>query len=230
LTVAPGRAQAPDDSRKELEMTTLEAWTVAVALVAGQAGAPAAIDLPVPRRTGGMPLMEALARRATSREFDTRDLPLDHLSNVLWAAFGVNRGDGKRTAPSSMNRQETDIYVLTRTGAYVYDAARHRLTPVLGEDIRTLGGRQEFVRDAPVTLVYVADLARMADAPPAAKRETAAIDSGFISQNVYLYCSSEGLATGVRAWVDTEALGKRLGLRADQWITAAQSVGYPGGR
>jgi len=211
-------------------MKTLEAWTVAVALVAGEAGAQAAIGLPAPRKTGGMPLMEALARRATSREFDTRDLAPDHLSNVLWAGFGVNRPDGKRTAPSSMDKQETDIYVLMKSGAYVYDATRHWLAPVLAEDIRGLGGRQEFVRDAPVTLVYVADLVRMADAPLAVKHETASIDSGFISQNVYLYCASEGLATGVRAWVDTEALGKRLGLRSDQWITAAQSIGYPKGR
>jgi nitroreductase len=171
--------------------------------------------------------MEALSKRATSREFDTRDLPLEHLANALWAGFGVNRPDGKRTAPSSRNRQETEIYVLLKTGAYLYDAARHRLAPVLAEDIRSLGGRQEFVRDAPVTLVYVADEARMEDAAADAKHETAAIDTGFISQNVYLYCASEGLATGVRAWVDTEALGRRLGLRAGQRITAAQSVGYP---
>lgn len=208
-------------------MKNLGAWTVAAALLAGEAVAQAPIELPAARRTGGLPLMEALARRATSREFDTRDLPLEHLSNVLWAGFGVNRPDGKRTAPSSRNRQEIEIYVLLKSGAYVYDAVKHRLAPVLAEDVRALGGRQDFVRDAPVTLVFVADLAKMSDAPAAEKNETAAIDSGFVSQNVYLYCASEGLATGVRAWVDTEALGKRLALRADQRITAAQSIGYP---
>jgi nitroreductase len=202
-------------------------FTVAALLVAAGALAQAPVELPAPRMSGGMPLMEALAKRATSREFDGRDLPPDHLANLLWAGFGVNRPDGKRTAPSSMNKQEMEIYVLLKTGAYVYDAAKHRLTPVLGEDVRALGGRQEFVRDAPVTLVYVADLAKMQDAPAAQKNETAAIDTGFISQNVYLYCASEGLVTGVRAWVDTEALAKRLSLRGDQRITAAQSVGWP---
>jgi nitroreductase len=208
-------------------MRKLGTWTFAAALLAGDAAAQPPVELPAPRRTGGMALMEALARRATAREFDTRDLPVEHLSNVLWAGFGVNRPDGKRTAPSSRNRQEIEIYVLLRSGAYVYDAASHRLGPVLAEDVRVLGGRQEYVRDAPVTLVFVADLTRMSDDTAPAKNETAAIDTGFISQNVYLYCASEGLATGVRAWVDTEALGRRLGLRADQRITAAQSIGYP---
>jgi len=202
-------------------------FTAAALLAAAGAIAQAPVELPSPRTTGGMPLMEALAKRATSRAFDTRDLPADQLSSLLWAGFGVNRPDGKRTAPSSMNKQEMEIYVLLKSGAYVYDAAKHRLAPVLAEDIRALGGRQEFVKDAPVTLVYVADLAKMQDAPAAQKSETAAIDTGFISQNVYLYCASEGLATGVRAWVDTETLAKRLSLRADQRITAAQSVGWP---
>jgi nitroreductase len=202
-------------------------FTAAALLVAAGAIAQAPVDLPSPAKTGGMPLMEALAKRATSREFDTRDLPADQLSSLLWAGFGVNRPDGKRTAPSSMNKQEMEIYVLLKTGAYVYDAAKHRLAPVLAEDVRALGGRQEFVKDAPVTLVYVADLAKMQDAPAAQKNETAAIDTGFIAQNVYLYCASSGLVTGVRAWVDTETLARRLGLRADQRITAAQSVGWP---
>ncbi|MFN8091208.1 MAG: SagB/ThcOx family dehydrogenase [Vicinamibacteria bacterium] len=202
-------------------------FTMAALLAAGTAAAQAPVELPFPRKTGGMPLMEALAKRATSREFDTRDLPVEQLSNLLWAGFGVSRADGRRTAPSSMNRQEIEIYVLLKSGAYVYDAPGHRLAPVLAEDVRALGGRQEFVKDAPATLVYVADLARMQEAPAAQKHETAAIDAGFVSQNVYLYCASEGLATGVRAWVDVEALGKRLGLRADQRIVAAQSVGWP---
>lgn len=202
-------------------------FTMAALLAAGTAVAQAPVELPAPRKTGGMPLMEALAKRATSRELDTRDLPVEHLSNLLWAGFGVNRADGRRTAPSSMNKQEIEIYVLLKSGAYVYDAPGHRLALVLAEDVRALGGRQEFVKDAPVTLVYVADLARMQEAPAAQKHETAAIDAGFVSQNVYLYCASEGLATGVRAWVDVEALGKRLGLRADQRIVAAQSVGWP---
>jgi nitroreductase len=200
---------------------------LAAVLALGAQTTQSVVDLPAPRKTGGLLLMEALALRATSRAFDTRKLPLEQLSNALWAGFGVNRPDGKRTAPSARNRQELEIYVLLEQGAYVYDAAKHRLVPVLADDIRALGGSQDFVRDAPVTLVFVADLAKMGDGKPAEKESTAAFDTGFISQNVYLYCASEGLATGVRGWVDRDTLGKRLRLRPDQRITAAQSIGYP---
>jgi SagB-type dehydrogenase family enzyme len=171
--------------------------------------------------------MEALAKRSTSRAFDTRELSQQQLSDLLWAAFGINRPDGKRTAPSAMNYQETDIYVLLRQGAYRYEPKGHRLEPIVAEDIRWLGGSQEFVRDAPVTLVFVADLSRMGETPSSQKTTWAAIATGCISQNVYLYSASEGLATGVRAFVDRDALGARLGLRPDQVILAAQSVGYP---
>ena len=191
------------------------------------AQAPKALELVPAQKKGGMPLMEALAKRSTSRAFEAKELTPQQLSNLLWAAFGINRPDGKRTAPSSMNKLETDIYVLMKQGVYVYDAKQHRLDLALAEDIRELGGKQPFVKEAPITLVFVADLAKMNEAGKEEKLNTANIDAGFISQNVYLYCASEGLATGVRAWVDREALGKRLKLRADQYITAAQSVGYP---
>lgn len=191
------------------------------------AQAPQPAELPAPQKTGGMPLMEALSKRSTSRSFDTRELSRQQLSNLLWAAWGINREDGHRTAPSSMNKQEIDLYLLTKQGVFLYQAKKHALVPVLGEDIRALGGRQPFVKDAPLTVVYVADLARMSDADRAEKLNTAFIDTGFISQNIYLYCASEGLATGVRGWVDREPLAKKLGLRADQAITVAQSVGYP---
>jgi SagB-type dehydrogenase family enzyme len=205
----------------------LTLWLFAAALAVGEPAVPTTLDLPAAQKTGGMPLMDALAKRATARAFDPRDLSTQQLSNVLWAAFGINRPDGKRTAPSAMNRQETDIYVLLKQGVYVYDAKGHRLTQVLTEDVRSLDSRQDFVKEAPLTLVFVADLARMGSGPAQEKESTAAIDAGFISQNVYLYCASEGLATGVRGWVDRDALGKGLGLRPDQKIIAAQSVGYP---
>ncbi len=119
-----------------------------------------------------------------------------------------------------------DIYVATADGLFLYDAKGHTLQPILGEDIRALAGRQAFVKEAPVNLIYVSDLARMKVAPE--DREMyAAAHTGFISQNVYLYCASEGLATGVRAWVDRDTLGGRLGLKPEQLITAAQSIGFP---
>ena len=173
-----------------------------------------------------MPLMEALAKRSTSRAFATNELSSQQISSLLWAAFGINRPDGKRTAPSAMNFQETDIYVLLKSGAYVYSAASNQLNQVVAEDIRALGGIQAFVKDAPVTLVFVADLAK-SGGNNEGNRNFASIDVGYISQNVYLFCASEGLATGARALVDQKALGEKLKLRPDQLIVLAQSVGYP---
>jgi SagB-type dehydrogenase family enzyme len=187
----------------------------------------AAIDLPAPQKTGGMPLFDALAQRSTSRSFDSKDLSPQQLSNLLWSAYGINRPNGKRTAPSARNWQETDIYVLLASGTYLYDAQAHRLKPVVGEDLRALGGTQAFVKDAPVTLVFVADLARMVGGDSGQQRDWAHVDVGYISQNVYLYCTSAGLATGARGYVDKAALGPRLKLRPDQLIVLAQSVGYP---
>jgi nitroreductase len=184
------------------------------------------IELPPPQRTGGMPLMEALAKRSTSRAFATNELSPQQISSLLWAAFGINRPDGKRTAPSARNYQETDIYVLMKSGAYVYSAASNKLDQVLTGDIRALGGIQDFVKDAPVTLVFVADLAK-SGGNNEGNRNFASIDVGYISQNVYLFCASEGLATGARALVDQKALGEKLKLRPDQLIVLAQSVGYP---
>jgi nitroreductase len=184
------------------------------------------IQLPPPQKIGGMPLMEALAKRSTSRAFATNELSSQQISSLLWAAFGINRPDGKRTAPSARNFQETDIYVLLKSGAYVYSAASNKLDQVLAEDIRPLGGIQAFVKDAPVTLVFVADLAK-SGGNNEGNRDFAYADVGYISQNAYLFCASEGLATGARAMVDRAALGEKLKLRPDQLIVLAQSVGYP---
>lgn len=185
------------------------------------------IDLPAPQKTGGMPLMEALAKRSTTRAFDSQELSSRQLSSLLWAAFGINRPDGKRTAPSARDFQETDVYVLLKQGAYVYAAKSNRLDLVVPEDIRALGGTQTFVKDAPVTLVFVADLSKMGGGRNEDKQNTANIDVGYISQNVYLFCASEGLVTGARGMVDRAALGPKLKLRPDQMIVLAQSVGYP---
>jgi nitroreductase len=184
------------------------------------------IELSAPQKTGGMPLMEALAKRSTSRAFATNDLSAQQISSLLWAAFGINRPDGRRTAPSANNRQETDIYVLLKTGAYIYSAVSNRLVLAVGEDIRALGGTQAFIKDAPVTLVFVADLAKRGGNTES-DRNMAGTDVGFIAQNVYLYCASERLATGARASIDRTALGRKLKLRPDQIIVLAQSVGYP---
>lgn len=200
-------------------------WSLLPALLIAQELRP--IELPPPQTEGGKPLMQALKERKSSREFSSRPLPPQVLSNLLWAAFGVNRPDGRRTAPSARNMQEIDIYVALPEGLYLYDAKAHRLNPVLAEDVRAATGTQAFVAQAPLNLIYVADYARMGDQSEQTKAFYAAADTGFIAQNVYLFCASEGLATVVRALVDREKLAARMKLRPDQRITLAQTVGYP---
>lgn len=197
-----------------------------IASVAGLAQELRPIQLPKPQTDIGRPLMQVLRDRSSAREFSTQKLPAQVLSNLLWAAFGVNRPDGKRTAPSAMNWQETDIYVATAEGLYIYDAKAHRLNPVFREDVRAQTGTQSFVKEVPLNLVYVADLSRTGK--NSAERDLfVAADTGFIAQNVYLFCASEGLATVVRGSIDRPALSKAMRLRADQRIILAQSVGYP---
>ena len=190
----------------------------------------ASIQLPPPVTSGGMPLMEALSERRTSRAFRPDSLPLQTLADLLWAAFGVNRPEsGKRTAPSAVNWQETDIYVVMERGTFVYDARENRLGPVRAGDLRALTGTQQFVADAPVTLVLVTDMSRIDRPSREEKNFYSAIDAGFVSQNIYLFCASAGLATGVRALVDRPTLHDAMGLADHQKIVVAQSVGYPAG-
>jgi SagB-type dehydrogenase family enzyme len=186
------------------------------------------IQLPKPQMEGGKPLMQALKERASLREFSPEKLPLQVLSNMLWAACGINRPDsGKRTAPSAQNWQEIDIYVATAEGLYLYDPKENALKPILSEDIRALTGTQLFVKDAPVNLIYVSDYSKAGRASTAEREFYSAAVTGCISQNVYLYCASEGLATVVRGLIDRDALAKAMRLRPDQKVILAQTVGYP---
>ncbi len=186
------------------------------------------ISLPPPDTTGGRPLMQVLKDRHSSRSFSTKELPTTTLSNLLWAAFGINRPEsGHRTAPSAMNWQEIEIYVAMKSGLYRYDAGKHALILVMNEDVRSLTGTQEFVGKAPVNLVYVADLSKARRGTDESRALFSAADVGFISENVYLYCASEGLATVVRGSVDKAGLGKKLSLGPNRTIILAQTVGYP---
>ncbi len=185
-----------------------------------------AIVLPPPKTTGGKPLMDALKTRRSAREFKPDALPPQTLSNLLWAAFGINRSDGRRTAPSPHNKQELDIYVTLPSGAYRYNAQKHALDPVAEGDLRGFAGTQDFVKTAPLNLVYVADLAKL-DGPEEEKLQWSGADTGFIGQNVYLFCASEGLATVIRGSFDRAALSKVLKLRPDQRVVLSQTVGYP---
>lgn len=185
------------------------------------------VPLPPPQTTGGRPLMQVLKDRHSTREFSSQRLSPQTLSNLLWAAFGINRPDGKRTAPSAMNWQEIDVYVATQDGLYVYDAKANALKPVLQQDVRGATGQQAFVKDAALDLVYVADLGKTGRASGEDQIMYTAADTGFIAQNVYLFCASEGLAAVVRGSVDREAFAKTAKLRSNQKIVLAQTVGYP---
>jgi len=188
------------------------------------------IKLPAPRTSGGKPLMQALKDRHSSREFSGRELPPEVLSNLLWAAFGINRTKtGGRTAPSAHDWEEIDVYVATAKGLYLYEPRAHALKQVLAQDVRAQTGVQPFTTEAPVNLVYVADLTRMTEATPEDKAWYSGPDAGFIAQNVYLFCASEGLAVVVRGMVDRVALGKLMSLTPDEKIILAQTVGYPKG-
>lgn len=186
------------------------------------------VKLPAPCTQGGKPLLEALKNRHSWRELSERALAPALLSDLLWAAFGINRIEtGGRTAPSAQNWQEIDIYVATEDGLFVFDAAGHALVRTLKSDIRAGTGLQSFVAHAPLNLIYVADFARTTNATEEERRLYCVANTGFIAQNVYLFCAAQGLATVVRGAVDRAALGKTMRLMPHQHIILAQTVGYP---
>ena len=182
--------------------------------------------LPPPRSTGGQPLTEALKLRRSTREYSDRPLPAQVLSDLLWAAFGVNRPSG-RTAPYWRHVMVMDIYVAMADGVWLYEPKAHTLLPHLKDDIRAQTGLQDFVATAPLNLVYVAHGERMTDISSEERRLYASVDTGFIGQNVYLFCASEGLATVFRGAVDYPKLAGALKLPDQQFVTFAQTVGYP---
>jgi nitroreductase len=213
------------------------------------------IDLPKPQITGGMPLMEALSARKSTREFGPEALSPQMMSNLLWAAFGVNRTEipGRapkpgRTAPSAMNMQEIDLYVAMPEGVFLYDAVANRLIPVMAKDVRALTNGRPAAGTAPICLIFVEDQDKRPSPPPAPKPSPAGappvappagapqaappratsgeVDAGFIGQNVYLFCASAGL----NAWfygTDREGLHKALNLRPGQKVLYGQAVGHP---
>ena len=185
------------------------------------------IALPPPDKNGGLPLMQALAQRRSSREFAGTELPLPLLSNLLWAANGINRDDGRRTTPSAMNAQEIDIHVALPGGAYLYAAVAHELRLVAGSDVRRVTGYQDFVDHAPLDIVYVADHSRMHLVPVNMRTNFACAAAGAIAQSIYLFAASNGLATVIRAWIDREAIANALGLNHDQEVLLSQTVGFP---
>ena len=204
-------------------------FVLAGRLIGAAPDQPAAeIRLPDPQTEGGKPLMTALKDRQTIRAFSPKPLPPQVLSDLLWAAWGINRPEsGKRTAPSARNWQEIDMYAVLPDGTYLYDAEAHSLQLHVPGDLRALTGTQAFAATAPLNLVFVADVTRMKGLPPDRQEFYYGADTGFISQNVYLFCASEGLGTVVRGLVDRDALASTLKLPEHNKIVFAQTVGYP---
>lgn len=188
------------------------------------------IILPAPAKSGGKPLMDALNERGSSRSFSNEELTMQQMSDLLWAAWGFNReSEGKRTAPSSHNRQEMEVYVALRSGLYLYDAGKNIMKHIHGRDIRALTGTQDFPASAPVNLIFVADLTKRGLKEGQAITDTDLLSSwantGFMAQNVYLYCASEGLACVIRAMVARDRLAPEMRLKSTQVIILAQTVG-----
>jgi len=193
----------------------------------GAHGELAPIRLPVPQTDGGKPLMQAIQQRKTTREFIPGKLSRQQLSNLLWAAFGINRpGTGHRTAPSAMNSQEVDLYVALEEGLFLYNAKSNSLSPVLELDLRTKTNGQSFAKDAAAVLIYVATLPRLEKSKPETRMFYAGIDTGCIVQNVYLFCASEDLATVVYD-LNRPPLAEVMKLAPEQNVILAQAVGFP---
>ncbi len=193
-----------------------------------QGNAQSALKLPPAQTDGGLPLMQALHKRQSQRAFEPAPLVAQSISDLLWAAAGINRPAlGGRTAPSAMNSQEVDVYVALPEGLYRYDPHGHVLNLVSATDVRRVTGYQDFVDSAPMELIYVADHSRMKLVPTAQRESYASAAAGAMAQNVYLYCASAGLATVIRAWIDRQVLSQAMGLEADHQILLAQTVGQP---
>jgi nitroreductase len=209
---------------KKLIFTLLTIVSISLSLTAQD------ISLPAPDKKGGKPLMQALSERQTTRSFTEDNLTHQQLSDMLWAAWGINRADQKkRTAPSAMNYQEIDVYIALPVGLYLYVAESHTLKLISNKDIRKVTGTQGYINNAALNLVYVADMGK------AGKKEGVKIDdsdlfmsysdAAFIAQNVYLYCASANLGCVVRGSIPKEKLAVEMGLRSNQFIILAQTVG-----
>lgn len=201
---------------------------VPVSAKAAPAQAPGEVRaLPAPSKEGGMPLMQALSLRRSTREFSTRKIPDQVLGDLLWAAYGVNRANGDRTAPSWRHIIVIDVYAAMEDGLWLYDPKRHALVAHPAGDIRARTGQQDFPARAPLNLVYVAHGQRMSELTPENRKLFCSVDTAFIGQNVYLCCASMGLATVFRGAVDYPKLARAMRLPEEQFVTFAQTVGYP---
>ena len=184
------------------------------------------VKLPPHDLNSNTSLTSALKNRKSCRSYSDKGISTQVLSDLLWSAFGVNRTNGKRTAPTAMNTQNITIYVAMKSGVYIYDAIDNTLKQYLKDDIRNQIGYQEFVSIVPVDLIFVADLSKSKSSEKD-KIFYSAMNTGYISQNVYLFCSANNLGTVAVGWMKKDKLAKILKLNKNQRIILAQPVGYP---
>lgn len=215
-------------TRREAHAALLASAALASLPSDAPAQQPGPLSLPPPRRSGGMPLTQALTLRRSTRTYQDQPLPAQVLSDLLWSAYGINRPSGDRTAPYWRHVMVIDLYLVRADGVWLYDPQSHALLPQLRDDLRALTGLQDFVAGAPLNLVYVAHGERMGDLSREDRRLYASVDAAFIGQNVYLFCASEGLATVFRGALDQAKLGHALQLPEGRFVTFAQTVGYAG--
>lgn len=183
------------------------------------------IILPKPDLNGGKPLMQCFAERRTKRRFDTAKLPEQIVSDILYAADGMNRKDGRKTVPTARNKQNQRVYVFTADGVYLYNSRKHSLVPVCKGDHRKICGTQPFHAKAPLVLVFVSDMSAIGNTPEL-RALYAGNHSGSASQNVYLYAASRDLATVVCGMLDRKKIKEFLKLAADDMVIFSQPVGF----
>ena len=190
------------------------------------------IQLLAPNKDKGASIMKSLAQRQSHRKCADKELSTADLSDLLWAANGINRPeDNKRTAPSALNHQDIDVYVISKTGAYKYIAAENRLQLITEGDHRdAVASGQDFVNQFPVSLVLVSELSKLGDAKNERTRMTAAMDAGYVSQNICLFCAGNGLVTVPRATMNSTELKKILKLGDTALPLLNNPVGYPKGK
>lgn len=179
-------------------------------------------------KRGGLPFIDTVANRKSSRAFAPIEIPIDLLSQILWCTAGYNRPEQKmRVAASSRNRQSVEVLAILPSGIYAYDAEQHALIGLVAGDYRTLAGAQDFVATAPLNLVFVGDTQKIGIEDPEARALSLGCDAGLMAQNTYLFCSSKGLATVIRAWIEHEPLAKLLQLPPNKKVLFGQTIGFP---
>lgn len=186
------------------------------------------IQLPKPKMYGGDSIMNCLKHRGSKREYSSKEIPLQMLSDLLWAANGINRPDEKkRTAPTARNWQDIELYVVIKSGVYFWNDSVLQLKLIKTGDFRKETGKQNFVEEAPLNIIIVSNTSKMIGVSNEKIPLYAGMHAGYISQNIYLFCASERLNTVARHYLDFENLSRIMGLKPNQLIILAQTVGFP---